>query len=198
MCNAFCAGTLQPIHLSCNITSYHHHRSTLKLTLEIDVRNQLDKYTAPETVDWHLACINNRWTKRALVSAGFGYPSEHDGNHNRRWKPIFSVAEIGGDDSAAELAETIEKDQLDRQRTVELEASRSRDNKDDDIHHISGSSSADDITKSRFTSRVAAVHGLNRPFFHIDLVGALHSAIANIETRKLYEEKGGSGIGQLP
>lgn len=164
----------------------------------IDVRNQLDKYTAPETVDWHLACINNRWTKRALVSAGFGYPSEHDGHQNRRWKPIFSVAEIGGDDSAAELADTIEKDQLDRQRTAELESSRSRDAKDDAIHHTSGNSSSSDIHKSGFTSRVAAVHGLNRPFFHIDLVGALHSAIANIETRKLYEDKGGPGTGQLP
>lgn len=165
----------------------------------IDVRNQLDKYTAPETVDWHLACINNRWTKRALVSAGFGCPSEHDGNHNRRWKPIFSVAEIGGDDSAAELAEIIEKDKLHRQRTAELERSRSRDHKDEGIHHISASSSGtDDIIKSRFPSRVAAVHGLNRPFFHIDLVGALHSAIANIETRKQYEDKGGPGIGQLP
>ena len=164
----------------------------------IDVRNQLDKYTAPETVDWHLACVNNRWTKRALVSAGFGFPSEHDGRQNRRWKPIFSVAEIGGDDSAAELAETNDKDQLDRQRTAELEISGSRDAKDDAIHHISGNSSSSGIHKSGFTSRVAAVHGLNRPFFHIDLVGALHSAIANIETRKLYEDKGGPEIGQLP
>lgn len=59
----------------------------------IDVRNQLDRYAAPDIVDWHFACINNRWTKRALVSASFGYPSE--GNElQRRWKPIFSVAEI--------------------------------------------------------------------------------------------------------
>ena len=41
----------------------------------IDVRNQLDRYAAPNKVDWHLACINNRWTKRALASAGFGYPT---------------------------------------------------------------------------------------------------------------------------
>lgn len=162
----------------------------------IDVRNQLDKYTAPETVDWHLACINNRWTKRALVSAGFGYPSQHDGEFKRRWKPIFSVAEIGGDESAAELAETIEKEELERQKTIERSRSQAQSNKDE--IHVSGSSSTDEFTKSRFSSRVAAVQGLNRPFFHIDLVAALHSAIANIETRKQYEDKGGSGIGELP
>ena len=29
--------------------------------------------------------------------------------------------------------------------------------------------------------RVAPVHGLNRPLFHIDLTSALQSAVANIE-----------------
>lgn len=60
----------------------------------IDVRNQLDRYAAPETVEWHIACINNRWTKRALTSAGFGYPTPPY-SVRTRWKPIFSVAEIG-------------------------------------------------------------------------------------------------------
>lgn len=162
----------------------------------IDVRNQLDKYTSPETVDWHLACINNRWTKRALASAGFGYPSRHDGEFKRRWKPIFSVAEIGGSDSAAEIAETIEKEGIQKQQTRELERpSLSRD----DIRHASSDSSTDNIVKqAKVTSRIAAVHGLNRPFFHTDLVGALHNAIANIETRQLYEDAGGLSVGQLP
>lgn len=162
----------------------------------IDVRNQLDKYTSPETVDWHLASINNRWTKRALASAGFGYPSQHDGEFKRRWKPIFSVAEIGGSDSAAEVAEAIEKKELQNQRTRELERpSSSRDG----IDRISITTSADDIVKQvKVSSRIAAVHGLNRPLFHTDLTGALQSAIANIETRQLYENIGGPGIGEVP
>ena len=40
----------------------------------IDVRNQLDHYAAPDVVDWHFACVHNRWTKRALAAAGFGLP----------------------------------------------------------------------------------------------------------------------------
>ena len=70
----------------------------------IDVRNQLDRWAAPDTVEWHFAHITNRWTKRALVNAGFGYPTP-PGPEFRRWKPIFSVAEIGGSTSAAAVAE---------------------------------------------------------------------------------------------
>src|SRR2546423_1037372 len=70
----------------------------------IDIRNLLDRYAAPESVQWHFACINNRWTKRALASAGFGYPTGPSSEFHR-WKPIFSVAELGGSSSAAAAAE---------------------------------------------------------------------------------------------
>jgi len=33
------------------------------------------------------------------------------------------------------------------------------------------------------SAKVAVVHGLNRPLFHIDLTSALQSAIANVEVR---------------
>ncbi|KAH7035175.1 sulfate permease 2 [Microdochium trichocladiopsis] len=70
----------------------------------IDVRNQMDRYTQPDYVDWHMACINSRWTKRALVSAGFGYPTERADGKHVEWRSIFSIAEIGGDSSAAAAA----------------------------------------------------------------------------------------------
>ncbi|KAJ5765885.1 sulfate anion transporter [Penicillium odoratum] len=41
----------------------------------IDVRNQLNRHAAPSEVQWHFANIKNRWTKRALSAAGFGYPT---------------------------------------------------------------------------------------------------------------------------
>jgi len=70
----------------------------------IDIRNQMDRYTQPDYVDWHMACINSRWTKRALVSAGFGYPTERADGKHVEWRSIFSIAEIGGDSSAAAAA----------------------------------------------------------------------------------------------
>jgi sodium-independent sulfate anion transporter 11 len=165
----------------------------------IDVRNQLDKYTAPDAVDWHFASINNRWTKRALVSAGFGYASQHNDEFKARWRPIFSVAEIGGDDSAAQAAEQTERARLEKSRTREQEQHK-HEYGDDAILKSDTAVSTDDIIKrSRVTTtRIAPVHGLNRPFFHMDLVGAVHSAIVNIQARRQLEESGGEDIGKLP
>lgn len=161
----------------------------------IDVRNQLDRYAAPELVQWHLACINNRWTKRALASAGFGYPTvappSADGSV-QRWKPIFAIAELGGSSSAAAAAER--RDNLQRKRS-NGQNDAERGLKGDNIERSSDSSLGnDDLQKELATSkpygsthvherRAALVQGLNRPFFHVDLTTALQSAIANAEER---------------
>jgi sodium-independent sulfate anion transporter 11 len=163
----------------------------------IDVRNQLDRYAAPDIVDWHFACINNRWTKRALVSAGFGYPSERN-ELQHRWKPIFSVAEIGGSDSAASAAEASNEKKIIRHRAKDaqqLSTINDAINNDE-----SGSSFDGELHKVASTKRprTALVNSLNRPLFHIDLTSALQSAIANVEERQAFNAKGGAGIGQLP
>ena len=162
----------------------------------LDVRNQLDRYASPESVQWHLASINNRWTKRALASAGFGYPTVPAAEVHR-WKPIFSVAEMGGSDSAAQAAEMEQNRRMSRMPRDE-EHGRATSKTDDiaqarhykDDAHSSKSSNDNDLAKqlsgskayaSATTRRVAVVHGLNRPFFHMDLTSALQSAIANIE-----------------
>ena len=150
----------------------------------IDVRNQLDKYTAPSTVDWHFASINNRWTKRALVAAGFGYPTvTADDGSTTRWKPIFSVTEIGGDESAAAFAEQ-------RQNEKELGGNARRVHGDNISDGESGESSTDfKSSAGRHNAKTTIVSGLNRPLFHIDLTGALQSAIANVRARDEYETK---------
>ncbi len=164
----------------------------------IDVRNQLDQYAAPDKVDWHIACINNRWTKRALAVGGFGYPTP-SGNSAGRWKPIFSVAEIGGSGSAAAAAQQLEREQqLRRHRRRDTEQGRhpsyggtgehmgheaeSNRQPDSNIGKKSSASQADD-------GKVAVVHGLNLPLFHIDLTSALESAVANVELREAAARK---------
>jgi sodium-independent sulfate anion transporter 11 len=161
----------------------------------IDVRNQLDKYVSPSTVDWHFSSINNRWTKRALVSAGFGYPTIGSGDASiSRWKPIFSVAEIGGSDSAAEAAELSQNEKELREQRIK-EAARpvhgDAINADSDSGDLKG-------VHVKTSARTVVVNGLNRPLFHIDLTSALQSAIANVKSRDEFEGKGGAGIGEIP
>lgn len=176
----------------------------------IDVRNQLDRYTSPKRVDWHFACINNRWTKRALTSAGFGYPNPDGPNSGedfqpwQRWKPIFSVAEIGGAGSAASAAEIIENQRQRKRSAATGVPTYTTSGADDKIQsetvqrHSSTNSSSqdneDDLeksltkTKAYAKQRVAVVHGVNRPLFHVDLTSALQSAVANV-LRKEEEDR---------
>ncbi|KAJ5085174.1 sulfate anion transporter [Penicillium argentinense] len=51
----------------------------------VDVRNQLNHRAAPLGVQWHLVSVRNRWTRRALAAAGFGYPTSPS-----------TISEIGG------------------------------------------------------------------------------------------------------
>jgi len=156
----------------------------------IDVRNQLDRYAAPDTVDWHFTNINNRWTKRALAAAGFGYftPDPPVSGNTHRWKPIFSVAEIGGSYSAAAEAEAEANRRarrtLSRSRNHDIEASvqpLSEDSSDTgslrkQLEHSKAYGSTDAQIKA---GRIAVVQGLNRPLFHVDVTAALNSALAN-------------------
>lgn len=155
----------------------------------IDVRNQLDRYAAPQHVQWHFARVNNRWTKRALIAAGFGFPT-NKGNLFKRWNPIFSVAELGGATSAAAKAEQDVNKRLERDGAYDLESSRPRSsNTEKDIITrnapaiFDSSSDPDHLAKELTSSKAYAVkrnvlvQGLNRPFFHVDIVGAVQAAI---------------------
>lgn len=165
----------------------------------IDVRNQLDRYASPDVVDWHIACINNRWAKRALVAGGFGYPLDRADGLQHRWQSIFSVAEIGGEFSPAAEAEASlnEKELRERERrSADHNVEEGLPNTGDRINRAetgsaSGSSShdeeirkaADNKTSTLRQRRAIAIHSSNRPLFHIDLTSALQSAIANVEAR---------------
>ncbi|KAK5109777.1 hypothetical protein LTR62_006509 [Meristemomyces frigidus] len=172
----------------------------------IDVRNQLDRYSQPERVQWHFACINNRWTKRALVSAGFGYPSpdDHDGNFHA-WKPIFSVANVGGAAKDAEADLNRRTSKLSRQHDIETGRSASRQH---EVDSIVGEGDSSDQSRASFekqltrykskqpSEKIAVVQGLNRPFFHIDLTSALQSSISTFEhSHELHASQGEAARG---
>ncbi|EQL00249.1 sulfate permease II [Ophiocordyceps sinensis CO18] len=143
----------------------------------IDVRNQLDRYAAPDTVNWHFANIENRWTKRALAAAGFGFrtpkPDPATGMP-AHWKTIFSIADLGGSDSAATAAAMDEKAErksllYDTEEPLEPAAATGSQLSDKDVPRNPGS------------AQLVAVQGLNRPFFHFDLQEAVEAALLHAE-----------------
>ncbi|CAG7923320.1 unnamed protein product [Penicillium olsonii] len=134
----------------------------------IDVRNQLDRWASPDRVQWHFAHVNNRWTKRALAAAGFGRPAPPGSGERQR--AIFDTAEVM-DGTLCSSGVQVEKD---------LEIGVASENS------ASSSFLADDAARageagSRQTrsgvGTVAVVDGINWPYFHVDLTGALKSAM---------------------
>ncbi|KAL5324648.1 hypothetical protein ACEPPN_009195 [Leptodophora sp. 'Broadleaf-Isolate-01'] len=133
----------------------------LNVKVHIDVRNQLDHYASPDKVQWHFAAINNRWTKRALASAGFGFSA------SARDPALRSVQYIENEN------------EVKRQKASDLETCNNQ------IEAASPLSEGNTDFKKELSEkgkpRVVIVNGLNRPFFHTDLTSALRSVIENIK-----------------
>jgi solute carrier family 26 (sodium-independent sulfate anion transporter), member 11 len=149
----------------------------------IDVRNQLDRYAAPDTVEWHFASINNRWTKRALAVSGFGAPTDTGADVEgvpHRTRSIFSVAEIGGGDSAARAQELGELGKIQAAHPGDVEVGK--------VGNLGGTG---------VDKKLAAIHGLNLPFFHIDLVSAVHSAVLRTSGRPSAVPSPAGGNGEV-
>jgi solute carrier family 26 (sodium-independent sulfate anion transporter), member 11 len=139
----------------------------------LDVRSQLDKHAAPRRVQWHFASIQNRWTKRGLAAAGFGYPSSFetaDGTPEH-FKPIYSLAEMEG-------AGNIVEDQ--GASSSKAKALR-RAGVIGDIEMVNYTSLGKKIDMKETegqAARMSPLYGINTPFFHPDIQSALASAIA--------------------
>ncbi|RYO92135.1 hypothetical protein DL766_001862 [Monosporascus sp. MC13-8B] len=143
----------------------------------VDLRTQLDRWAAPDPVEWHFAHAGDRWTRRALAVAGFGYPGarqlERDGG---RWEPLFVLSEKKREGSGPASASGITNNKP-----------RTGDDKT--------LTDADGVEKSRTarrSSRLAPVYGINRPNFHIDLEAAVEACERSL-ARKDNRERGDSG-----
>ncbi|KAI9171601.1 Sulfate permease [Paramyrothecium foliicola] len=154
----------------------------------IDVRNQLDAYSAPNAVDWHFACINNRWTKRALSAGGFGVPYKPADGGTQQWTSIFSVADIGGPHSAA-TDTNLDHSLQNKSSMVSQHLDEELGNCEDDLKERASVGSADSSPREALNYQAistpdnAAIHGLDKPLFHVDLTSAVQSAILNVEAR---------------
>lgn len=179
----------------------------------VDTRNQLDRHADPDPVEWHCANVSKRWVRRALASAGFGYPtaamaSASDEGGSGGWRPIFSVARTveGGDDAWDGKYASLRVSGKDVEADGESSGSGSGiapagpgaaaapPSSGDAVAAADadaaagGGSRADGVAAA---GRVATLHGANRPYFHIDVAAAVEAAIANIEGRAYSGGKAG-------
>lgn len=156
----------------------------------IDMRDQLDMYASPDTVDWHMACINNRWTRRALIAGGFGLPTQSSDELNHRWKSIFSVAEISGRDTAAAAAEESsgKRGRYSASQDEELGAEVHGSQAEEDTSLMgtltNGGEKSSSSGPSAAKRKGVLVSSSKRPLFHIDLTSAVQGAVANAEARQ--------------
>lgn len=156
----------------------------------IDLRNQFAKHAAPSPVEWHFAGVTNRWTKRALVAAGFGFAdtaaeADHSasssrekdyesdsgsrvpGSPNTPWAPLFSVSVVDGSGN-------VEPRHEDGSRMA-VDAEKGNGTAADGNGSAAGAASLGG-------SSLVPVYGLNRPFFHVDVAEAVQSALSSIES----------------
>jgi sodium-independent sulfate anion transporter 11 len=129
----------------------------------VDLRNQFNRYSDPDIVEWHFAGVANRWTKRALVAAGFGadriHSSEGSGEKGAGSGPLIAVAGAAGSGSDAATQAPSGGKRVEDIETGEISP----------------------VSSTRANGRLVPVYGINRPFFHIDLETAIKSVVQNLE-----------------
>ncbi len=125
----------------------------------IDLRNLLDRYAAPDTVEWHFANVQNRWTRKALATAGFGYPTCQNPEALAKWKPLYSIAPISDTPFSAHLGHHRRPfaSTIDEENQTPPSFSQS--------------------TTPGGTREHTTISAVDRPFFHLDLYDAVDAAV---------------------
>ncbi|RAR14062.1 sulfate permease [Stemphylium lycopersici] len=130
------------------------------------LRETLDRYAAPGLVEWHFAGVHNRWTRKALSFAGFGFPATTDVVGLGDWCPAYTVT--------TSLAGAMDEE------NKEMEAAQRK-------AHTRDEESGKNITQTsemQLQTNVPnekrqfnPIYGIDRPFFHLDLYDAVDAAV---------------------
>lgn len=143
------------------------------------LRDTLDKYAAPGLVEWHFAGVHNRWTRKALSFAGFGFPATANVNCMGNWCPAYTVT--------ASLAGATDEDRKEMQI---LQRSVSRVPDEELGKHATESSETQvHVNMASEKRRFQPVYGVDRPFFHLDLHDAVDAAVRDAKKADLREAR---------
>ena len=129
----------------------------------MDVRNQLNRWAAPDQVQWHFSGIRDRWIKRALAAIKMHEPKY------AKSKPLFSVAQVGPYSN-------------DNDPTVE-ENQQSKDDIETGIN-VERQQQQDEAVRRDSYTRYLPILGVDRSF-HPDLDSAVRTVIESLEQEQI-------------
>ncbi|KIV96610.1 hypothetical protein PV10_00452 [Exophiala mesophila] len=169
----------------------------------IDTRNALDRWAKPSPVDWHFGGLRNRWSRRALATAGFGRVTQGHSHSLGNWTPIYALTtSFAGATEADECSELSRREktldavdeggnenhgngsamrEVDGERTDEKDMAISMSMSRVDMAVIRTGAKEESIHSS--AQRLRPVFALDRPNFHADLAGAVAAAVTNAASR---------------
>ncbi|KAJ2903446.1 hypothetical protein MKZ38_009931 [Zalerion maritima] len=165
----------------------------------VDLRASLERYASPEPVEWHFANVNNRWTRRALAVAGFGFPAADNPLSEVHWKPAYGVAPLANalveqEKEAEEKASRVHDEEAGAPARRHSSAMARKEDEDaasaataaaskapggGETPRVSPSGSESSSRRhvgGHPATKYGTLHGVNRPFFHLDLMAAVESA----------------------
>ncbi|KAH3909638.1 hypothetical protein HBH56_159170 [Parastagonospora nodorum] len=139
----------------------------------IELRSTLDRYAAPELVEWHFAGVHNSWTRRALAHAGFGLPA---GNSLGNWCPAYTVTSsfVGATEDEQRDLEALrrEAEKKDKESRKTAQVVRDADSRDPNMEKKQST-----LTTPGQHPALTTIYGTDRPLFHIDLHDAVDAAV---------------------
>ena len=142
------------------------------------LRNTLDKHAAPGLVEWHFAGVHNRWTRKALSFAGFGFPATTDVKSMGNWCPAYTVTTslAGATEEERKEMEIVQRSARVRDEELGKDATESSETQ---VHEKTSNE------KRRFQP----LYGVDRPFFHLDLHDAVDAAVRDAKKVDLREAR---------
>ncbi|KAK1984724.1 sulfate permease [Colletotrichum cereale] len=135
----------------------------------IDLRHQLDRWAAPEPVEWHFAGLHSRWTRRALSVSGFGGPTA---GRLGGFEPAFGLAGLAGRPPTPC-----------ERRAAAIGAKTACSASDSEELSCSALEEGASGLEGSADTRLGAVSGINRPFFHLDLPSAVENAVKSATSK---------------
>ncbi|KAJ4138619.1 hypothetical protein NW768_002469 [Fusarium equiseti] len=114
----------------------------------VDVKNALDRWASPSTIQWHFGGLHNRWARRALAAVGFGQTSTENNPLIASWAAVPSITSSFG------------------------EATEGDHRRQDDESSIG--TRHNDFSDDR---KLRPVFAVDRPLFHADLGEAVSAAL---------------------